>query len=141
MDVYEAVRETFVLLEVVVSRALEPLGLRVEQYNVLRLLRRAGELRMSAIAQRTLTDDSTATRTVESLVGRGLAERRRGEHDARVRLVAITGEGRRLADAADRARERAVSASLETMDGETINRMTTALDAARASLREGVRHG
>lgn len=141
MIVYELLRETFVLMEVVVARALEPLGVRVDQYNVLRLLREHGEARMSVIAARTLSDDSTATRVVESLLSRGLAERRRAAGDGRVRIVAITAEGRRLADAADRARERATAASLARVDGETIERMTAALEEARDALRKGVPDG
>jgi MarR family transcriptional regulator, 2-MHQ and catechol-resistance regulon repressor len=141
MNVYEAVRETYVLLETVVAHALEPLGLRVEEYNVLRLLRDAGEHRMSVVAQRTLSDDSTTTRVVESLVARGLVDRRRASSDRRVRLVAITPSGRRTIDRADRVRERAIAAALEPLDDRTIERMTASLDAARAALRYGGHDG
>lgn len=141
MSVYELVRETYVLLQMAVVRAFEPLGLRVEEYNVLRLLADAGELRMSVVAQRTLSDDSTTTRVVDSLVERELARRRRADDDRRVRLVEITASGRRVLAQAERAHERAVAGALAPLDEGTIERMTGSLDAARNALREALRRG
>ncbi|MFW6260843.1 MAG: MarR family winged helix-turn-helix transcriptional regulator [Spirochaetota bacterium] len=141
MGVYELVRETYVLLQMAVVRAFDPLGLRVEEYNVLRLLADAGELRMSVVAQRTLSDDSTTTRVVDSLVERGLAHRRRADDDRRVRLVEITASGRRILGHAERARERAVAAALAPLEERTIERMTGSLEAARDALQNTLRRG
>ena len=141
MSVYELVRETYVLLQMAVVRAFEPLGLRVEEYNVLRLLADAGELRMSVVAQRTLSDDSTTTRIVDSLVERELARRRRADDDRRVRLVEITASGRRGLVQAERAHERAVAAALAPLDEGTIEGMAGSLDAARDALRRGGQNG
>ena len=141
MSVYELVRETYVLLQMAVVRAFEPLGLRVEEYNVLRLLADAGELRMSLLARRTLSDDSTTTRVVNSLVERDLARRRRADDDRRVRLVEITASGRRVLAQAELAHERAVTEALAPLDERTIERMTSSLEAAREALRRGGRDG
>ena len=141
MGVYELVRETYVLLQMAVVRSFEPLALRVEEYNVLRLLADAGELRMSVVAQRTLSDDSTTTRVVDSLVERELARRRRADDDRRVRLVEITASGRRVLAQAERARERAVAAALAPLDEGTIECMAGSLEAARDALRNTLRRG
>jgi DNA-binding MarR family transcriptional regulator len=67
-------------------------------YDVLLRLARAdgGSLAMTELAKRVMVSPSTLTRKVDGLTARGLIERMRGRPDARVVLVGLTAEGRRL---------------------------------------------
>jgi DNA-binding MarR family transcriptional regulator len=51
---------------------------------------------MGAMADFLHCDPSNVTGIVDGLEAKGLAERRPAEHDRRVKLVALTAEGRRL---------------------------------------------
>jgi DNA-binding MarR family transcriptional regulator len=55
-------------------------------------------LPMGRIAEVLCTDGSTVTWIVDRLEERGLVERRSDPNDRRVRLVALTSEGRRVRD-------------------------------------------
>jgi MarR family transcriptional regulator, organic hydroperoxide resistance regulator len=68
------------------------------QYNVLRILRGAGDsgLPCSEIAQRMITRDPDITRLLARLEQRGLSARERDEKDRRVILGRITPAGLKL---------------------------------------------
>jgi DNA-binding MarR family transcriptional regulator len=74
---------------------LKPTGLSPTQYNVLRILRGAGEagLACHAIGDRLLTRDPDITRLLDRLEKRGMLARTRETHDRRVITVRITQEG------------------------------------------------
>jgi DNA-binding MarR family transcriptional regulator len=65
------------------------------QYNVLRILRGAGETGLTAgdIAERMITRDPDVTRLIDRMEKRGLVERWRCTHDRRVVWTRITAEG------------------------------------------------
>jgi MarR family transcriptional regulator, organic hydroperoxide resistance regulator len=58
---------------------------------------------MSDLAHALRCDNSNVTGIVDRLQARGLVERRPGEHDRRVKMLAVTGEGAQLRE---RLRER-----------------------------------
>ena len=68
------------------------------QYNVLRILRGAGEegLICSEISERLITKDSDITRLLERLENRGLISRERNPKDRRHVITKITDTGLRL---------------------------------------------
>ena len=68
------------------------------QYNVLRILRGAGEegLTCGEISERMVTRDSDITRLLDRLERRGLISRGRPESNRRVVITRITDEGLRL---------------------------------------------
>lgn len=78
--------------------ALRPSGLTATQYNVLRILRGAGEpgLACRQIGARMLTHDPDVTRLLDRLERRGLVRRQREVEDRRVITTRITPEGLRL---------------------------------------------
>jgi DNA-binding MarR family transcriptional regulator len=78
-------------------------GLTARQYNILRILRGAGDagLSCSAIAERMISRDPDITRLADRLEKRGLALRRRGIDDRREVVIALSREGRTLTDAID----------------------------------------
>jgi len=91
------------VLQQALERALRPAGISNTQYNVLRILRGAGErgLCCREIAERMLTHDPDVTRLLDRLERRGLVERRREQRDRRIITARITPEGLKLLDELD----------------------------------------
>lgn len=97
-------QEVVVALQVATARLMEPfarelrvrVGLTPAQYNVLRILRGAGEagLACGEIAGRMIDRDPDVTRLVDRLVRDGLATRGRDAEDRRVVVVQLTAAGR-----------------------------------------------
>jgi MarR family transcriptional regulator, organic hydroperoxide resistance regulator len=83
---------------------LKPHGLTHTQYNVLRILRGAGEpgLLCREIGGRMITRDPDVTRLLDRMEAHGLIARGRGARDRRVILTRITPKGLRLLDTLDR---------------------------------------
>lgn len=73
-------------------------GISPPQYNVLRILRGAGEsgLPCGEIAARMVTRDPDVTRLLDRLEQRGLIARGRGAEDRRVVFTRVTAEGEAL---------------------------------------------
>ena len=81
-----------------VNETLKKSEITPTQYNVLRILRGAGEqgATCSEISDRLVTKDSDITRLLDRLEARGLILRERGERDRRVIHTRISEEGLRL---------------------------------------------
>ena len=77
------------------SEVLKPLDLTPTQYNVLRILRGAGDagISCSQIGGRMVTKDSDITRLLDRLESRELISRSREATDRRVILTHITQKG------------------------------------------------
>jgi MarR family transcriptional regulator, organic hydroperoxide resistance regulator len=80
-----------------------PFDLSRTQYNVLRILRGAGEdgLTCSATAERMVSRDPDITRLMDRMETRGLIARERTANDRRVVVIRLTKAGRQLVDALD----------------------------------------
>ena len=76
------------------------LGLAPMQLHALRLIEPEAELPMSSLAGKLFCDASNVTGIVDRLEARGLIERRPASYDRRVKLLALTDEGRRVREAA-----------------------------------------
>jgi DNA-binding MarR family transcriptional regulator len=78
-----------------VERSLAPYGLSNEQYNVLRILRGAGEggLPTLEISSRMLSRSPNITRLLDRLIAKKLVRRTRPKEDRRVVIVSITAAG------------------------------------------------
>lgn len=78
-----------------VARVLEPYDVTPQQYNVLRILRGAGDdgLPTLTIGERMLEDSPGVTRLVDRLVAKGLVSRARSKEDRRQVLCRITPTG------------------------------------------------
>ena len=66
------------------------------QCVVLMEIDEGGELSMSRLAASLRLDNSTLSRTIEGLVGKGLVERLRDDGDRRVILIRLTPEGKAI---------------------------------------------
>jgi DNA-binding MarR family transcriptional regulator len=81
----------------VYDRALEPAGIRTTQFSILARLFEEGPLSVTHLAGRLAMDRTTLARDLRPLERRGLVSVSVGV-DRRVRIAALTAEGRRLVD-------------------------------------------
>lgn len=85
------------------ARALQSiagLGLGATDFAVLEALLHRGPLPVNVIGRKVLLTSGSISVAVDRLVRRGLVERRDDAEDRRVRLVALTPDGRGLIEAA-----------------------------------------
>jgi len=87
---------------------MEPSGLRVTQFSLLRTLATQGPARMSDLAKTLLLDRTALSRTLDPLVDRGLVAITAGR-DARTREVSLTRAGDRAVRSATPHWQRAQS--------------------------------
>jgi DNA-binding MarR family transcriptional regulator len=85
---------------------LRGVGLRTTQYSLLQLLRRSGEVRQRDLAELTLHDETTLTRSLRPLVDARWVAVRTGE-DRREKWLKITAAGLAKLEEARPAWERA----------------------------------
>jgi DNA-binding MarR family transcriptional regulator len=85
---------------------LRAVGLRTTQYSLLQLLRRSGEVRQRDLAERTLHDETSLTRSLRPLVEAGWIAVRSGD-DRREKWFRLTADGEAKLVEARRAWERA----------------------------------
>ncbi|TYP98131.1 DNA-binding MarR family transcriptional regulator [Tenacibaculum adriaticum] len=79
-------------------------GLSPQQYNILRILRGAGEkIKVQIVKDRMIERAPNATRLMDKLLDKNLIERIRCEEDRRVVFVNITEEGLLLLSEIDKA--------------------------------------
>jgi MarR family transcriptional regulator, organic hydroperoxide resistance regulator len=97
-EVFLNVQRTADAMSQEVLDVLKPFGLSVTQYNVLRILRGAGDngLTCKELGSRMITRDPDITRLLDRLERRNLLTRSRAKEDRRFMAIRITGEGRAL---------------------------------------------
>jgi DNA-binding MarR family transcriptional regulator len=103
------------------------------QYNVLRILRGAGEggLNASDIAGRMISRDPDVTRLVDRLEKRGLVDRWRCSEDRRVVWTRLSQAGRELIDPLDEPLDALHRRLLSHMPPEKLQTLITLLEEAR----------
>jgi DNA-binding MarR family transcriptional regulator len=121
-----------------ISAALKPYGLSHSQYNVLRILRGAGEdgLACREIGDRMITHDPDITRLLDRLEARELVTRTRDQQDRRVVMARITPEGLRLLAELDGPMTEVDRRPLEHMGESRLRALIALLEAARERERE-----
>lgn len=77
----------------VYDNALKPIGLRVTQFAILRLLQRLGPTSVTRLAAEAALERTTMGRNLDPLERRGLVRIAAGEADARERVVVLTKAG------------------------------------------------
>lgn len=116
---------------------IEPAGVTVQQYNVLRILRGAGAegLPTLAIRDRMIEDAPGITRLVDRLLQAGLVERDRTQPDRRQVVCRITERGLALLASLDDAVHAADLEVLATLDEEEQRLLVSLLGRVREGLR------
>ncbi|MBN9399015.1 MAG: MarR family transcriptional regulator ['Candidatus Kapabacteria' thiocyanatum] len=114
------------------ERDLEPYGLTFQQYNVLRILRGAGEpLQTMEIANRLIEHAPGMTRLLDRLEAKKLIQRERMSTDRRVVLCSLTEAGRELLLSSDAAMDKIDHTTLESMDMTDLKSLLTILADVR----------
>lgn len=120
-------------LETAVARVLRAEDLSGAQFNVLRILRGAGEdgLCCGEIAGRMVTRDPDMTRLLDRMERRGVIERSRHVKDRRVVTVKITEAGLCILEKVDRPVECELERRLGRLGKERLGALIETLEAIR----------
>ena len=115
------------------SGVVEAHGITLQQYNVLRILRGAGEAGLPTleIAGRMIEHSPGITRLLDRLEARQLVRRERCPHDRRQVLCYATAAGLRLLALVDDPLEREGARFVSPLDARRAAELVRALDALR----------
>jgi DNA-binding MarR family transcriptional regulator len=125
----------------VVRRALGAVlgarGITLQQYNVLRILRGAGNegLPTLEIGERMIEQAPGVTRLLDRLEAKGLVRRARCRTDRRQVLCAIDRAGTRLLDDLERPMREASQRRLAGLDARGLETLITLMEAVRTEPR------
>jgi MarR family transcriptional regulator, organic hydroperoxide resistance regulator len=119
-----------------VAAVVEPHGITPQQYNVLRILRGAGEAGLPTleIAQRMIEQTPGITRLVDRLEIKNLVLRERCATDRRQVFCRITPDGLGLLSALDEPIREAERVALAELSERQLTQLLSLLDRARAGL-------
>lgn len=121
------------------TRALEPLGLELFEYDVLSALRRQGRpfaLPATALARSTGLSSGAMTNRVDILEDRGFVRREKDKHDRRGVLVSLTSHGRRIIDQAIQLRLEAADEGLTGITAEELQELARLLRKIRLTAED-----
>jgi DNA-binding MarR family transcriptional regulator len=107
LDVVARLQDAAKMLRRDEDEALEALGLKMREYDVLSVLRRQGdpyELTATELARETLLSPGAMTNRIDRLEAKGLVKRATDPEDRRGVLVRLSPAGRALVDEAIEAR-------------------------------------
>lgn len=91
------INRTTTLINARLQTVLEPQGLTLTHWRVLAFLTTVDDgLTLGALGDATMTEQSTLSRSLKGLEGRGLVERRACTADSRAVQIRITRQGKRL---------------------------------------------
>lgn len=97
-------------------------GISPQQYNILRILRGAGEpLKVQTIKDRMLERSPNATRLMDKLCAKNYIERLPSEHDRRVVKIVITKEGMNLLNSIPNNLNKDLLKNLSEEDGKLLS--------------------
>ncbi len=118
------------------TAVVEPQGLTLQQFNVLRILRGAGSsgLPTLSVAERMVEQTPGVTRLLDRLAAKGLVRRERCAADRRQHLCWITHEGLELLRALDAPVLDADEAIMAPLSDEERLTLTGLLDRVREGL-------
>jgi DNA-binding MarR family transcriptional regulator len=118
------------------ERVAQSEGITFQQYNVLRILRGAGEpLPTMEIGERLLQKTPGVSRTLDRLEKRGLIRRARGRDDGRQVLCALTHAGLRIVDRLDAPVDTLDAASMAPLGDSGQRQIIRLLQKIRDGLR------
>jgi len=119
------------------AAVVEPHGITLQQYNVLRILRGAGDegLPTLEVAARMIEETPGITRLLDRLEAKALIRRQRCPKDRRQHLCWITAQGRALTDGLDAPMGRANEEALRELAGRDRVKLVRLLDGVRAAHR------
>jgi len=121
-------------MQIVMSRALQPLDLKTPHLDILVNLYRFEGLTQQDLARKLLVGRSNMSMLLPQMEKRGLIERRTDESDKRVLRLYLTEEGRAVTEQAIAIQMQVIDRSMEIstpeecdMVGDLMNRMVASL--------------
>ena len=112
------------------AAVIEPYGVTIQQYNVLRILRGAGEpLPILGIAERMVEQTPGITRLLDRLQVKNLVVRQRCSEDRRVYHCSITNEGLALLASMDAAVYEVDEAAIGPLPPDDVDQLVRLLRA------------
>jgi DNA-binding MarR family transcriptional regulator len=122
------------------AAVIEPHGITVQQYNVLRILRGAGEKGLPTldIAERMIEAAPGITRLIDRLEAKHLVSRQRCKTDRRQVFCLITSEGLSLLGVIDEPLGVAGERALSALRKRDVDDLLALLDRARDGLHASV---
>ena len=132
-EAYVALVRTEAVLNDGLDAVLEPHGLSLPQYNVLRILRGAGQdgLCRNEIGQRLITRMPDVTRLLDRMEAAGLVSRVRSTEDRRLVNTTLTKHGRELVSDLDAEINREHKARLGHLKDLELRTLIELLNRAR----------
>ena len=117
---------------------LKPYSISGTQYNILRILRGAGEkgLACCEVGSRLISRDPDITRLLDRMESRGWISRARESRDRRVVKTRITAQGLRLLDELDKPVHELHRRQLRRLPARQLRQLSNLLDRAREPLEE-----
>lgn len=136
-EVFLNIQRTAEVLSWTMNEILKPFDLTRVQYNVLRILRGAGEtgIKCSEISERLITKDSDITRLLDRLENRGLVVRERDEKDRRIINARITNEGLKILAQLDKPTLQGIKQMLGHLGEDLLEQLNALLVLARANVK------
>jgi len=133
-EAFLSLGRTWAVLEHALAEALKPHGITPTQYNVLRILRGAGErgLCRGEVVERMIARVPDATRLLDRMETAGLIARERSSEDRRFVTTHVTEEGLRLLVALDDVVLAAHRQQFTALDEAELRRLIELLDLVRA---------
>ncbi len=124
------------VIERELDQAVAAFGLTLQQYNVLMALRRGGArgIPVLDIADNLIEDCPNVTRLLDRLVAKGLAERRRADHDRRVVYARLTAAGETVVESLRAPVHQARRSICGTLSGTEMDTLTRLLEKIRRSV-------
>jgi DNA-binding MarR family transcriptional regulator len=122
-------------LRAFLEATIQPHGVTLQQYNVLRILRGAGieGLPTLEIAARMIEHNPGVTRLIDRLEAKALVRRQRCPHDRRQVLCFATPLALRTLEAIDGPLERAGARALAALDAPRLKELVALLDTIRTT--------
>ncbi len=119
------------------AQVVEPRGITIQQFNVLRILRGAGQAGLPTleIAERMIEETPGITRLLDRLEKKKLVRRKRCDADRRQVLCWISSEGLALLAALDDPVARRDASLLEALNEPALESLIHSLDAVRAGIQ------
>lgn len=120
-------------IQIAFTRLFREFGITSQQYNVLRILRGAGEpLPILEIGDRMVTVVPAITGLIDRLEKQGLVRRTRSEEDRRVVSVTILGQGLKLLGDLDKPLAKLNKQLLDHMEEDELKNLITLLEKMRS---------
>ncbi len=113
------------------TEQLRPFDLSMQQFNILRILRGAGDwIAMTEVKNRMVEKSPNATRMVDKLINKQLVERQRSDSDRRVVYIRLTKKGALLLEEIDQQDNEAIR-FIEHITDEEAGQVSEILDKLR----------